>query len=187
MTTQQTLAGFSEKTRSVSNSMSGFRAWNRVILEWDIDYHGHHRNEDRDWHVDFHVRVFIKEAMIRLKDPLTRKKKEMPGYSLIVFHSMALDGAQPDSEIVYEEPFRINQLPKAFDAFQQEVLNVQSWVEIAESRARLMPKQNDLFECFHCGWVTDIWSEDILCEGCGKRYRSERVWGEETSHSQEAR
>jgi uncharacterized protein with PIN domain len=61
--------------------------------------------------------------------------------------------------------------------FQREVLNVQNWAEIAESRVRLMPNQNDIFECLHCGWVTDIWSDDITCQGCGKRYWSERMWG----------
>ena len=89
---------------------------------------------------------------------------------------MALGEKEWESYITYEESFQMGQLKKAFDAFQRELLNIQSWIEIAESRARIIPQGNEVFECFHCGWVTDIWSDDITCKGCGKRYWSDRLW-----------
>jgi hypothetical protein len=156
--------------------MSDFRPWNRVVLDWTIDYQGYQRDEQREGHVDFHVRVVIREALVRLKGTQTQKKRKMPGYSLTIFQVIAFDGDLRDPQVVFEELFRADELPKAVDAFQQQVLNVQTWVEIAESRARVMWNQNDVFECFHCGWVTDIWSDEITCEGCGKRYRAERMW-----------
>jgi hypothetical protein len=176
MTTQPTLSDFAQKTISFGKAMRDFRAWNRVILDWDIAYQGYQRDEQREGHVDFHVQVVIREASVRLKDSQTQKMRKMPGYSLAIFQVIALGGDQSESLTVYEESFRINELPKAFDAFQQSVLTVQTWAEIAESRARVMPNQNDVFECFHCGWATDIWSDEITCEGCGKRYWSERMW-----------
>jgi hypothetical protein len=174
MTTQPTLSDFAQKTISFGKAMRDFRAWNRVILDWDIAYQGYQRDEQREGSVDFHVRVVIREALVR--DPQTQKKQRMPGYSLTIFQFIAFDGDRRDSQVVFEELFRADELPKAVDAFQQQVLNVQTWAEIAESRARVMPNQNDVFECFHCGWVTDIWSDEIVCEGCGKRYWSERMW-----------
>jgi len=176
MTTQPTLSDFAQKTVSTSKSLSDFRPWNCVVLDCDIAYQGYQRDEQREGIVDFHVRVVIREAMVRLKDPQTYKKRKMPGYSLKIFQLIAFDGDRSDSLIVFEELFRADELPKAVDAFQQQVLSAQTWVEIAESRARVMWNQNDVFECFHCGWVTDIWSDEILCEGCGKRYWSERMW-----------
>jgi len=175
MTTQPTLSDFAQKAISSSKSMTDSRAWNRVVLDWDIAYQGYQRDEQREGHVDFHVRVVIREALVRLKDPQTQKKRQMPGYSLTIFQTIAFDGDQSESLPIYEESFRMDDLPKAVDAFQRAVLTVQTWVEIAESRARVVPNQNDVFECFHCGWVTDIWSDEITCEGCGKRYWSEKA------------
>lgn len=187
MTTQQTLAGFSDKSIPIGESTSDFRPWNRVILNWDIDYQGYQRDgEGEEGYLDFQVCVVIRESLVRVKDPQTGKKKEKPGYGLTVFQSVASNGRELDSQVVYEEHFQMGEFPKAFDAFQREVLNVQTWVEIAESRAQLMPNQNDVFECLHCGWVTDTWSDDIICEGCGKRYWSEKLWGEGGRVSSEA-
>ena len=63
-----------------SKSMSDFRPWNRVILDWDIGYQGYQRDDQREGPVDFQVRVVLREAMVRLKDPQTGKKRQMPGY-----------------------------------------------------------------------------------------------------------
>jgi hypothetical protein len=53
-----------------------------------------------------------------------------------------------DSQIIFEELFRADELPKAVDAFQQQVLNVQTWAEIAEL------KEPSYSTCF---WImTDI-------------------------------
>ncbi len=174
---QQTLAGFSEKTLSMGESTSDFRPWNRIVLEWDIDYQGYQREWDgEEGYLDFHVIVMIKEALVVGKYPQTGKKGEQPGYCLTVRQSMAFCGDDPDWQVISKEGFRRDDLKKAIDTFQREVLNVQDWIEIAESRARLIPNQNDLFECFHCGWVTDLYSDEIICPGCGKRYWSERMW-----------
>ena len=89
---------------------------------------------------------------------------------------MAFEGMPWESYVVYEECFPQNKLKKAFDVFEREVLNIQSCIRIAESRARVIPMANDVFECPCCGWVTDIWSEDITCNGCGKRFWSETLW-----------
>ena len=175
MTTQPTLSDFAQKAISSSNSLPNSRDWNRVVLDWDIDYQGYQRDEQREGHVDFHVRVVLREALVRLKDLQTQTKRQMPGYSLTIFQTVSFDTDRRDSHVIFEELFRADELPKAVDAFQQAVLNVQTWADIAESRARVMPNQNDVFECFHCGWVTDIWSDEITCEGCGKRYWSEKA------------
>jgi len=156
MTTQQTLGAFSEKTLSLSKETSDSRPWNRVILDWDIDYQGYQKDvEGEEGFLDFHVHVIIRETLVRVKDPQTTKKKEKTGYSLTVSQSVALNGHGLDSQVVNEEYFQVHELPKAFDVFQREVLNVQTWVDIAGSRARLIPMQNVVFECFHCGCVTD--------------------------------
>jgi hypothetical protein len=63
-----------------SKSMPDFRPWNRVVLDWDIHYQGYQRDEQREGHLNFHVRVVLREASAR--DPQTGKKREMPGYSL---------------------------------------------------------------------------------------------------------
>jgi Zn finger protein HypA/HybF involved in hydrogenase expression len=95
---------------------------------------------------------------------------------MTVIQNIAFDGKECESNIAYEESFQMDQLKNAFDVFQRELLNIQCWVEIAESRARIIPQGNDEFECFHCGWVTDIWTDDIICPGCGKRYWSEMLY-----------
>ena len=120
-------------------------------------------------------------VLVKIRDPKTRKKVEMPGYRLLATQTVSYEGKEWDSSVVYEECFQKNQLKKAFDAFQREVLNINGWIEIAESRARLMPKRRDVFECPFCGWVTDVWSDDIMCDGCGKRFWSERLMRKQIS------
>lgn len=184
MSEQQTLEGFSQKTIPLSELTSDFRAWNRCLLDWDIEYQGYEREgEGEPGYVDFSVRVEIREALVMAKNPQTHKKTERPGYKLTVTQGMSFNGLVIDPQIVHEESFQIDQLGKAFDAFQEELLQIQAWIEIAESRARLIPNQNDVFECLQCGWVTDIWSDDLMCQGCGRRYWSQRLWsrGSETS------
>ena len=69
-----------------------------------------------------------------------------------------------------EEAFKQAEIRKAFDAFQRELINIHSWIEIAESRVRLISSEKDAFECPFCGWVTDELDDDITCHGCGKRF-----------------
>ena len=156
-----------------------FRPWNMVVLEWDVEYCGYDRgeNSEPEGYVDFHVIVQIVEALVDVREKKHYRKIKKPGYKLVATQNMAFEGLPWQSYIVFEECFPQNQLKKAFDVFEREVLNIQSWIEIAESRARVIPKANDVFECPFCGWVTDIWSDDITCKGCGKRFWSERIWG----------
>jgi hypothetical protein len=178
MTAQLDLSGFSERTISIDKSMKDFRPWNHLILDWEIEYQGYSRKDDEgaEGYIDFHVIVEIREAVVEARDPKTHKKLKKTGYKLTIIQNIAFPGKEWESLIAYEESFRMDQLRKAFDAFQRELLNIQCWVDIAESRARIIPQKNDVFECFHCGWVTDILDDDITCPGCGKRYWSERVW-----------
>ncbi len=104
-------------------------------------------------YIDFHVAVEIVDTLIRVKDKKTGKKVKRPGYTLIVFQNMALEDKEWESYIVNEESFKKDELKKAFDVFQREILNIQNWIEIAESRARLIPTGSAVFECWFCGWV----------------------------------
>ena len=182
MTTQLDLTTFSEKTIDLAESTKDFRAWNNVILSWEITYVGYSRGDDGPLgYIDFHVYVDIQEAIVKINKPKRRKKGKGPGYRLTVTQNIAFEGKEWETYLVYEESFEKQNLRKSFDAFQRELLNIQTWVEIAESRARIIPMQNDVFECPFCGWVTDIWADDIMCPGCGKRFWSERMWDTEST------
>jgi len=178
MTIQQKLSSFTDQGISFAEATKEFRPWNKVVLEWDVEYCGYDRGENSgpEGYVDFHVIVHIVEALVMTRNPKTYKKVKAPGYKLVVTQNMAFKNVPWESFIVYEESFLENQLKKAYDIFKREILNIQGWIEIAESRARIIPKANDVFECHCCGWVTDTWNDDILCQGCGKRYWSERLW-----------
>ena len=153
------------------------RPWNQVILEWDVDYTGYVREDGHnEGYLDFHVMVEIEEALVTARQEKSYKKVQRPRYKLAVTQETTFKSGKTESYIIYEESFQKDQLRKAVDAFQRELLTIQNWIEIAESRARIMPQHNDVFECQWCGWVTDIWSDDITCQGCGKRYSSERIW-----------
>jgi len=175
------LSSFASKTISMDESTRGFRPWNNNVFDWDVEYQGYYKEGDEhESYVDFHVLAEIRETLVKVrKDDKTYRKIEVPGYNLIITQNMALTGGEWESYVVYEEAFQKKQLRKAFDVFRREVLNIQGWIEIAESRARLMPDRADVFECVFCGWVTDTWTDDILCEGCGKRYWSDRLWAGE--------
>ena len=177
MISQLDLSSFSEKTVSLAESTKDFRPWDKTVIDWEIKYHGYVREDGGPkGFIEYHVTIEIKESVIQIKSPKTHKKVTKPGYRLSVFQDVSFESKVWENNIVYEEEFEKQDLKKAFDVFRRELLNVQNWVEIAESRARLIPKENDVFECIHCGWVTDIWSDDITCEGCGKRYWSERYF-----------
>jgi len=178
MSEQLMLSSFSKKTISMDESSRGFRPWHNIVLEWDVESQGYQTEEAiGEGYVDFHVLAEIREALVKVrKDDKTYKEIEVPGYRLTIIQKMALSGKEWESYIAYEEAFPKKQLRKGFDLFRREVLNVQGWIKIAESRARLIPEKADVFECVWCGWVTDTWTDDILCEGCGKRYWSEKLW-----------
>jgi hypothetical protein len=178
MTEQLILSSFSQKTISFSEATKGLRPWNNLMLDWEVEYQGFSNGEmgEPQGYIDFHVAVEIVEALIRVKDQKTKKKIDRAGYKLIVLQNMALEGKEWESYIVYDEPFKKDEIKKAFDVFQREILNIQSWVEIAESRARLIPSGKAIFECWFCGWVTDKFNDDITCFGCGKRFWSDKLW-----------
>ena len=179
MTTQLMLSSFSQKTISFSKATKGLRPWNNLILDWEVEYQVFSKGEmdEPQGYIDFHVVVEIVEALIRVKDQKTGKKVERPGYTLIVFQNMALEGKNWESYVVYDETFTKDKLDKAFDVFQREILNIQNWIEIAESRALLIPSGSAVFECWCCGWVTEKLNDDITCFGCGKRFWSDKLWG----------
>lgn len=167
----------SQTTLTLSKT-GNFRQWNRTIIDWDIEYQGYHRTEDGDpiGFIDFHIIVEIVEAFVKARDKKSYKKIEAPGYKLIITQSMTLPDQPWETWQVYDESFPKDKLPQAFDVFQRELLNIQTWIEIAESRANLIPDGKDVFECLHCGWVTNKMADDIMCSGCGKRYWSEKIW-----------
>ena len=171
------LSSFSQNTISIGELTKNFRPWNNIIFDWDVKYFGYSRGIDEpEGMIEYRVIVRLMEALVKTKDRKTKKKIERPGYKLIITQNMAFHGKDWESYIVYEEAFQKDKLNKAFDVFQRELLNIQVWIKIAESRARLIPQGNDVFECLSCGWVTDVWSDDITCEGCGKRYWSDKLW-----------
>jgi len=153
------------------------RPWNQLILDWNVNFTGYVREDgQKEGYVDFHVMVDLREALVRARQEKTYKKIQRPGYKLTVNQEMTFERGKTESYIIHEESFQKDQIKRAVDSFQRELLMIQRWIEIAESRARIMPQHNDIFECHWCGWVTDIWSDDITCQGCGKRYWSERIW-----------
>lgn len=171
------LSSFTKKTISMDESTKGFRQWNNLILDWEVEYRGYSREDgEPEGYVEFYVIVEITEALVKVIKPKTCKKVERSGYKLIVAQNMAFEGTECDSYIVYEESFIKDRLKRAFDVFHREVLNIQRWIRIAESRARLIPNRADVFECQFCGWATNVWMDDITCEGCGKRFWSDKLW-----------
>ena len=179
MTEQLILSSFSQKTISFSEATKDVRYWNNLIIDWEVEYRGFSKSEmdELEGYIDFHVVVEIVEALIPVKDQRTGKKVERPGYTLIVFQNMVLEGKNWESYVVYDESFTKDKLVKAFDVFKREILNIQNWIEIAESRARLIPSGNVVFECWSCGWVVEKLNDDITCFGCGKRFWSDKLWG----------
>jgi len=177
MTNQPMLSEFTKETVSMDAFTLGFRPWNQVILDWGVDYTGYTREEGQnEGYLGFHILVELKEALVRGREEKTSKKVPRPGYMLTVTQEMTFEDGKTEQYIIHEESFPKDECKKAVDAFQRELLIIQTWIEIAESRARIMPQHNDVFECPWCGWVTDIVSDDITCQGCGKRYWSERMW-----------
>jgi len=181
--TQSMLSAFAKQTISFEeqNKRSGFRRWNNLIYEWEVEYQGYNRPDEiypdaPKGFIDFHVVVEIIEALVTARDKKYKKVKR-PGYKLSITQNTCLPENDWESILVYEEEFKQDQLKKAFDIFQRELLNIQSWIIIAESRATLMPDNKNTFECPFCGWATDSIEDDISCHGCGKRFWSEKMWG----------
>jgi len=174
------LTGFTKKAISLGqyNKQHGIRRWNSLVYDWDVEFTGYQRSDDDrpQGYIKFHVIIEIIEALVNTRDKKTYKKTKVPGYKLTITQNMALPENDWESFIVYEEDFMKNQIHNAIDAFQRELLNIQSWIEVAESRAELIPKDKDVFECPFCGWVKDSRQDDISCYGCGKRFWSEKLW-----------
>lgn len=179
--TQTMLTGFSEKALSLDeyNRKEGARRWNNLVCDWDVEYQGYWRGEDNipEGYIDFHIIVEIVEALVTSREKKTYKKVKVPGYRLSVTENVAFPDKEWESFVAYEAEFQKESLKKGFDAFQRELLNIQSWITIAEARAELIPHGRDVFECAFCGWVTDQVTDDITCCGCGKRFWSEKLWG----------
>lgn len=124
----------------------------------------------------FHVKAEIVEALVKCKVKKGRKKVMVQGYQFIIIQDMVSPGNNREKLIAYEQLFQKNQLREAFDVFQREIMNIQAWIRIAESRARFIHKKIDMCEYPFCRWVTDSWKDDISCGGCGKRFWSEKMW-----------
>jgi len=155
------------------------------LLDWVVCYNGYKRadfhEEESEGVVKFTVRVMLEQAFIRTWDKRLRKRTTKPGYRIVMCQLVVFpDGDKitlPD-EVIQEVGLRYK--ARAVDAFTREIMNVQCWITIAESRARLIPKKRDWFECPFCGWVTDEESSDVMCQGCGKRF-----WMEMERHAEE--
>lgn len=176
------LSAFAKQTITLEdhNKSSGFRRWNNLIYDWEVEYQGYNLPDDiypdaPEGFIDFHVVVEIIEALVTVREK--HKKVKRPGYKLSITQNTLLPDENWESIITYEEEFKQDQLNKAIDIFQRELLNIQSWILIAESRANLMPDNKHTFECPFCGWATDSTKDDISCHGCGKRFWSEKMWG----------
>ena len=177
MPEQLMLSSFSEKTIPLDEATKGFRPWNNKVFDWEVEYRGYSRDEDEvEGYIDFHIVVEIREALVKVKKEKSNKKVEVPGYVVVITQNMVFETGQKESYVAYDESFIKAVLKKAFDVFMLELLEIQTWINIAESRARLIPIKADVFECNCCGWVTHKWADDIFCDGCGKRYWSRSLW-----------
>lgn len=181
MSDQLMLSSFAQKTITAREATKDFRRWNNLVIDWDVEYEGYHRADDcedetPEGFIEFHVIVEITEALVNARDKKTYKKTKVPGYKLTITQNVALPESDWETWHVHDEEFIQKNLKKAIDAFQRELLNIQNWIKIANSRARLIPENKDAFECVFCGWVTDEIHDDITCLGCGKRFWSERLW-----------
>ncbi len=126
--------------------------------------------------MDFHLIVQVFEAYVSARDEKTYRWVKVPGYKVVVTENVALPDEPWESWTIFEEGFKKKDLSKAIDVFQRELLNAQTIVLVAESRAKLIPKGKAVFECPFCGWVTDSFDYDTTCLGCGKRFWSEKMW-----------
>jgi len=70
MTNQLMLGAFCQKTIPVSEATKDLRPYNRVVLDWAVDYRGFSRAEfdEPQGYIDFHIFVSIKESLIRIRD-----------------------------------------------------------------------------------------------------------------------
>ncbi|MFO7881177.1 MAG: hypothetical protein R6U52_01400 [Kosmotogaceae bacterium] len=176
--TQSMLSSFADKHISLDehNQQSGFRRWNSLIYDWEVEYQDYIR-PDENWHdapegyVETHVIVEITEALVTARDKKYKKVKR-PGYKLTVTQNRLLPGDEQEWEsyTTLEEEYQKDKLNNCFSAFQRELLNIQIWIAVAESRAKLLPTNSETFECPFCGWATNTTSHDISCIGCGKRF-----------------
>lgn len=177
MPEQLMLSSFSAKTISLDEATKDFRPWNNKIFDWEVEYQGYSQGEDEvEGYIEFHIVAEIKEALVKTRKGKSHKKVEVPGYVVLITQNMVFESGEKESYVAYEESFTKTELKKAFDVFMLELLEIQTWIKIAESRSLLIPVKADVFECHCCGWVTDKWADDICCEGCGKRFWSRSLW-----------
>ncbi len=185
MTEQLMLSAFSAKTIAMDQSNEGFRPWNNKALVWNLAYRGYFDEGDGGIHglMDFFVEVELREAVIKVRSKTSarNKKVERPGYRLTITQSFIIhqgEESAPETFIAYQEDFALHEKRKAVDVFAREIMNIQGWAMIAESRALFIPSGRAVFECPFCGWVTDSWNRDICCDGCGKRFWSKEMWSQ---------
>ena len=167
------------QTKLMLSESDDFRLWDGTIIDWDVEFLGYTSSDNddaRSGFVDFHLIVQVFEAYVSARDEKSYKKIEVPGYRVIVTENIAFPDEPWESWTIFEEGFTKNDLPKAIDVFQRELLNAQTIILVAESRAKLLPAGDAVFECPFCGWVTDTMKDDTTCLGCGKRFWSEKMW-----------
>jgi hypothetical protein len=154
------------------------------FFTWDYEYQDYSREEDSSWYEEYndipegyiecHVVIELYEALVKVRDK-NHKIVARPGYKLIVAQSVAYPDRAWETFLIHDEEYPGKKFKTAIDDFMNHILTVQDWITTAESRAKLIPEKKDVFECMHCGWVTDKCKDDIVCHGCGKRYWSEKL------------
>ena len=156
-----------------------FRLWDGVIVDWAAQFQGYASGDDddgREGYIDSHLIVQVFEAYVSARDEKTYKWVEVPGYKVVVTENVALPGEPWEYWTIFDEGYKKKDLSKAIDVFQRELLNAQTIILVAESRAKLIPTGKAVFECPFCGWVTDSEDDDTTCMGCGKRFWGEKMW-----------
>ena len=93
---------------------------------------------------------------------------------MVVYQNVLMPGGDWDSYQVFGEEFVKDRLCTAVDAFMRETIIMQSWIEVAESRAKLIPADKAAFECPFCGWVTDSEDDDSTCLAAGNGFGAKR-------------
>jgi hypothetical protein len=177
MAEQLMLSSFGKKTTTLSEVTTDLQPWNNVIYDWDIEFWGYGGGEfsEQEGHIQYTVNICIKEALVKLIDKKKKKRVEQPGY---IVEGNA-DMLQPEGSSiefdVYHKVYPKKDLAQAYDSFMDAVLVVQGMITIAESRAALIPIGKVVFECPFCGWCYDKDEDDTSCQGCGKRFWSEKL------------
>lgn len=176
--TQLQLSNFVNSLERAGRRRRGFSS---QLLVWEVEYIDYQRSDPEIEAVQGYVlseaRIELREALIRRWNPQARKKTQWPGFVVSVSKKITYpDGPVTNLKDCILNESKLSEKTKAVDAFRNAVLNVESWILIAQARVRLIPRELDALECMGCGWVTDDASEDITCPGCGNKFWFGEAW-----------